>query len=52
MVVDGVLEHRVLDVRRVEGIGHGGVWVANYKTGVSGEGESVEGVFREGDSEL
>lgn len=38
VVVDGVVEHRVLDVLRVEGKK---AWVVDYKTSVPMEGESV-----------
>lgn len=40
VVVEGVVEHRVLDVLRVEGKK---AWVVDYKTGLPAEGESVEG---------
>ncbi|MCR6650023.1 MAG: hypothetical protein NVV73_00370 [Cellvibrionaceae bacterium] len=40
VVVDGVVEHRVLDVLRVEG---DRAWVVDYKTSLPMEGESVEG---------
>lgn len=39
MVVDGAVEHRVLDVLRVEG---NKAWVVDYKTSVPMEGESAE----------
>lgn len=39
VVVDGLVEHRVLDVLRVEG---NNAWVVDYKTSVPMEGESVE----------
>lgn len=39
VMVDGVVEHRVLDVLRVEG---GRAWVVDYKTGLPAEGEGVE----------
>lgn len=39
VVVDGVVEHRVLDVLRTEGEK---AWVVDYKTSVPMEGESVE----------
>lgn len=43
VVVDGVVEHRVLDVLRVEG---DRAWVVDYKTSVPMEGDSV-GAFVE-----